>query len=79
MKADMTGCKVTTLNVSEAGTLGVAILAGTASGVYKSLEDAVEKLVKKKKEFYPDEKLHEFYREKFETYKKIYPAVKSIF
>ena len=79
LKADMMGKKVTTLNVSEAGTLGVAILAGTASGVYKSVGDAVKKLVKKKKEFYPDEKLHAIYMEKFQTYKRIYPAVKSIF
>ena len=79
LKADMMGRKVTTLHVSEAGTLGVAILAGVASGVYKSLEDAVEKLVRKKKEFYPDSKMHNIYLEKFQTYKKIYPAVKSIY
>lgn len=79
LKADMMGRKVTTLRISEAGTLGVAILAGTASGVYGSIEGAVEKLVKKKKEFYPDGKLHEMYKEKFETYKRIYPAVRSIF
>ena len=78
LKANMMGCKVTTLNISEAGTLGVAILAGTACGVYKSIEDAVDKLVKKKKEFYPDAIMHELYREKFKTYKRIYPAVKSI-
>lgn len=79
LKADMMGKKVVSLNVSEAGTLGVAILAGTASGVYKSMEDAIDKLVKKKKEFYPDDKLHQIYREKFETYKKIYPSVKNIY
>jgi xylulokinase len=79
LKADMMGRKVTTMQVSEAGTLGVAILAGTASGVYRSTEEAVKRLVKIKKEFYPDKKLHEIYIEKFQTYKKIYPAVKSIF
>lgn len=79
LKADMMGRKVTTLQVSEAGTLGVAILAGTASGVYTSLEDAVKKLVRTKKEFYPNEKRHCYYQEKFETYKKIYPAIKTIF
>jgi xylulokinase len=79
LKADMMGKKVTTLKISEAGTLGVAILAGTACGVYKNIEDAVSKLVKKKQEYYPDEKLHEKYMEKFQTYKRIYPAVKSIY
>jgi len=79
LKADMMGKKVVSLNVSEAGTLGVAMLAGTASGVYKSMEDAIDKLVIKKKEFYPDDKLHQIYREKFETYKKIYPSIKNIY
>lgn len=79
LKADMMGKKVTTMQVSEAGTLGVAILAGTASGVYANTEEAVRKLVKTKKEFYPNQTLHDIYMEKFQTYKKIYPAVKSIF
>ncbi|MGI6705965.1 MAG: FGGY-family carbohydrate kinase [Clostridia bacterium] len=78
LKADMMGRKITTLHISEAGTLGVAILAGTAAGVYRSIEDAVDKLVRVKKTFYPDEKLHRIYMEKFQTYKRIYPAVKDI-
>jgi len=79
LKADIMGRKVTSMQVSEAGTLGVAILAGTASGVFGSIEEAVKSLVKTKKEFYPDKKLHEIYMEKFQTYKKIYPSVRRIF
>jgi len=79
LKADMMGKKIVSLNISEAGTLGVAILAGAASGVFKSVEDAVEKLIKVKKEYFPDEKAHQAYREKFRTYKKIYPAFKSVY
>ena len=79
LKATMMGKKVTTLHVSEAGTLGVAILAGTASGVYRSLEDGVEQLVRRKKVFYPDERLHEQYLDMFETYKRIYPAIRQIY
>lgn len=78
LKADMMGKKITTLNVSEAGTLGTAILAGTAAGIYSSLEDAASKLIKVKKEFYPDDRMHSIYKEKFNTYKRIYPAVKSV-
>jgi len=79
LKADMMGKKVVSLNVAEAGTLGVAMLAGTASGIYQSLEHAVSLLVKVKKEYYPTETIHRIYQEKFEHYKKIYPAVKSIY
>lgn len=79
LKADMMGKKVSTLNVSEAGTLGAVILAGTASGVYKSIPEAVEILVKERKSFYPDRKRHEYFLERFDIYKRIYPAVKSIY
>jgi xylulokinase len=79
LKADMMGCQVSTLQISEAGTLGVAILAGTACGIYKDIDDAVKCLVKKKKEFYPNPKNNEIYKEKFEIYKRIYPLVKKIF
>lgn len=79
LKADIMGRKVATLQVTEAGTLGVAILAGTASGAYKSIEDGVQKLVKVKEEFYPDPKMHEIYMNRFKTYKRLYPATKAIF
>ena len=79
LKADMMGKKITSMQISEAGTLGVAILAGTASGIYQNIEEAVKKLVKTKREYYPNEKLHEIYMEKFQSYKKIYPAIKRIF
>ena len=78
LKADILGKKVVTLNIDEAGTLGTAILAGTATGVYKSIEEAVDVLVKIKKEFVPDKKNHEIYLGNYEKYKKIYSRVKEI-
>jgi Sugar (pentulose and hexulose) kinases len=79
LKADIMGRTVKTLCISEAGTLGVAILAGTASGIYSSHEEAVKGLVKIKREYHPDPKMHELYMERYLTYKRIYPAVKQIF
>jgi xylulokinase len=79
LKADMMGRKVSTLRISEAGTMGVAMLAGTAAGVYGNLGEAVARLVKKKREFCPDPVLHAHYQERFAIYRKIYPAVKGIY
>lgn len=79
LKAHMTGKKVSALNVSEAGTVGVSILAGTACGMYKSLQDGVTKLVKVRKVFYPNHEITEIYNKKFEHYKNVYPAVKSVY
>jgi xylulokinase len=79
LKADMMGRRIVSLNVSEAGTLGVAMLAGTAIGVYRTLDEAVSRLVKMKKVFEPDSKLMHIYQEKYQTYKNMYPAVKMIY
>ncbi len=79
IKADIMGREVSTLEISEAGTLGVAILAGTAAGIYSSIKEAVNQLVKKKKVFYPNESMNSIYKDKFQTYKKIYPSVRPIF
>ncbi len=78
LKANMLGKKIVSLNISEAGTLGVAMLAGTAAGVYDDLDSAAAKLVKQKQKFYPDDKQHQIYKEKFEVYKNVYPNVKKI-
>lgn len=78
LKANMMGKKITALELSEAGTVGVAILAGTAIGMFRSSEDAVARLVRPKKSFYPDERIHRKYLDRFESYKRIYPAVKQI-
>jgi xylulokinase len=78
IKADIMGRRIVTLDVDEAGTLGTAILAGVATGVYKSLESAVDALVRVKNEYYPDGKNHDIYMENYMRYKKLYGAVKEI-
>ena len=78
IKADMTGKKVVALKADEAGTVGTAILAGVATGVFSSVGQAAEVMVKTGKEFYPDQQNHEFYKEQFIRYKRIYQKVKEI-
>jgi xylulokinase len=77
IKADIMNKKIIALDVDEAGTLGTAILAGVAIGEYKSLEKAVETLVKVRKVFYPNLKNHQIYTENYYRYKKMYKAVKE--
>ncbi len=78
LKADMMGRRISTLDVPEAGTLGVAMLAGVASGLFPSLGGAVASLVRKKRDFEPDMKAHARYMDRFGAYKRMYPAVKGI-
>lgn len=78
LKADVFGKKVVSLDVSEGVCLGAAILAGTAIGKYSSIESAVDKLVKPKKEYFPRPSLKEFYDERLELYRQIYPSIRAI-
>jgi len=78
LKADLYDKKLVSLQVSEAASLGAAILAGVATGEYSSLEEAVEATVKIKETFYPQEKKRRIYKEKFQIYKDIYPTLKDL-
>ncbi|MFD0716556.1 L-fuculokinase [Paenibacillus sp. GCM10027626] len=71
MKADIMNRQVETLHVSEAGTLGVAIQAGVAAGIYRSVEEAVRQLVQVKETFYPDPERAAIYAGHYERYKEL--------
>lgn len=64
--------------VTEAGAHGVAILAGSASGVYDSAADAAERLIRIDREFEPDRTRAEQYAEVFELYKRFSPTLVSL-
>jgi xylulokinase len=78
IKADITGRSVSTLKVREAACLGAAMLAGTATGVYRSLEEAAAATVRIEDTYYPDESAVRLYEEKYMIYKEVYPALKGI-
>lgn len=77
IKADILGCTVSTLKIREAACLGSALLAGTATGVYKSLDEGVKSTVKLNKTFEPTN-ISKLYNEKYEAYKEIYTSIKHI-
>ena len=77
LKADITGCQVTTLQTREAACLGAALIAGTAVGVYKTLSEAVEIAVVLDKVYSPAMKMNEQYDKRYELYQKLYPALRE--
>ena len=59
-------------------TLGAAILAGIAVGIYSDFDDAVSNAVTIQKTFYPNAKNHEIYMKRYKTYLEIYANLKNI-
>ena len=66
--------------VSEEGPgFGAAILAAVGCGEYESVEKAAKSIIKIKEKIKPEADLVVKYEEKYQKFKKIYPALKDVF
>ncbi|HLO16245.1 MAG TPA: FGGY family carbohydrate kinase [Anaerolineales bacterium] len=79
IEADIIGRPVLTTTNEEAATLGAAILAGKAVGLYSSVEEATEKMIQIKERFEPTPENCAIYVEAFNTYIKLYDALCPLF
>jgi len=79
MEADIIGRPVLTTTNEEAATLGAAILAGKAVGLYSSVEEAAEEMIQIKERFEPNSANRPIYDETFGTYMKLYDALCPLF
>lgn len=70
--ADATGKVIRTPQATELGALGAAISAGVGVGIYSSVEDAVRKVVKLKREYYPNPENHQKYQQLHRLYQSLY-------
>jgi L-xylulokinase len=75
MFADVLQLPMEVTAATELGTLGAAICAGVAAGLFSSYGEAVEKMVKIVERIEPDAKNFAVYEEKYRRYKK---AIKNL-
>lgn len=79
MLADMYSCPVKTISSTEGPALGVALLAGTGTGVYNSVEEACKEVIKVKIEQKPIEANSAVYRKYYKLYNRLYGSLKENF
>ncbi|MCB7065805.1 FGGY-family carbohydrate kinase [Enterocloster citroniae] len=79
IKADINQITLETVNTKEAGTLGAAILAGTAVGFFKDVDSAVSSMVSVKERTTPDKEKQEIYKNGYRMYKKLTADLKDCF
>jgi len=77
-KADVVGRPIEVPEIEEATPLGAAILAGIGVGLYQDEQDAFDRVYKPGRVFEPDTKAHASYTQAFETYQRLYPALRAI-
>ena len=79
MLADMFAKKVTTINVSEGPALGVAILAGTAAGIYGSVAEGCDAIISRKTTQRAQAEAKQLYKTHYPVYKSLYRSLKHEF
>lgn len=77
--ADMFNCKVSTNKSSEGPALGVALLAGVGTGVYRDIDEACSIAISENSVQFPKEENSLVYKRYYEIYKKIYDDLKGTF
>ena len=70
--SDVTGKPVKVPQVKEATALGCAIAAGVAAGLYRSLADTGEALVRWEKEYQPNMQHHQLYQQQKSNWQAVY-------
>lgn len=77
--ADVLGVELVTMNAQEGPAFGAALLAGVASGVYPSVQQACEVTVRIAEHTEPRVEVEPIYARAYENYQALYPALKPIF
>ena len=77
--ANVLNIPVDSIESEEGPGLGGAMLAAVACGAYASVEEAAQRIVRVADTVMPDPQLAAKYEERYQKFKKIYPAVKALF
>jgi xylulokinase len=77
MSADIMGTPFERTRITEAGTLGAAILAGVGSGAYASVRQGVAAMVAVDRIYEPNSKAHAVYGERYALYGELWPLLGS--
>jgi xylulokinase len=77
MCADIMGRPFVRPKITEAGTLGAAIIAGVGSRVFPSYEAGVKAMVSLERTFEPDPPQQKLYENRFEMYRRLWPLMEG--
>ena len=78
MFSDILGLPVEVSKAEELGAMGVALEAAVGTGLFGSITEAAEQWVKIKAIYYPDIEKSEYYKKKYEIYKKIVDCLSNV-
>lgn len=78
IQADIYGKTVATVEAEEGAAYGVAMLAGVGTGVWNSVDEACETVVRTRDQVDPEPRAKELLSQQYKSYQAMYPALRSI-
>ena len=78
MKAAVLDLPITALKTSDAGTVGSAMMAGIAAGIFADLKDAASHMVEEAETYTPRPEMHAKYMQIYDRYENVYSAVRPL-
>ena len=78
IKADLLGVSVVQIEASEGAPMGLALLAGYASGIFDNLDDAAREWTQTGQKTEPDPQVYELYRERLNRYQAYIQSINEI-
>ncbi|MBE0600545.1 MAG: hypothetical protein IH607_02070 [Firmicutes bacterium] len=72
IKADITGKVIWETEYADAACLGAAIISGVSTGLFQSLDKAVDGMVSLKRKYEPNMENHRIYQKQYALYKQLY-------
>ena len=79
IQADVYNTELVTINIAEGPAFGAAILAGVGAGVYSSIEEATDRLIRITSHTQPIPENAAIYDQYYQVYRALYPALKEQF
>jgi xylulokinase len=79
LRADMLARPVLRMSQSEAAVVGAALLAGIGGGIWRSVEEALEYVVRVERVFEPHAQYQEFYQLQNKIYRELYQRTADLF
>lgn len=78
MFADVLGAKIEVSQATELGTMGVALNAAIAVGVFSTMEEGVARWARVKRVYHPDAVRHSYYQKKYRAFKAVLEAMDGV-
>jgi len=79
IQADVYAHEVELVEAEEGAAYGAAILAGVGAGLWHSVDEACDAVVRVARRVAPDAKNSALLQKSYQTYRRIYPALREIF